>query len=384
MIYIILFTLSLLFLVIYDFNNQKIGSDFSYYLLLFSFILTSGLRYKVGGDTLTYIDNFVFVPYLSDLNKLDFSMESYDPFWIILSSISKTLLDDFTLFQIIHAILVNSVVFWFIYKYSPYKFTSAFIYLCASYLYFNMEIMRESLAIGVFLLAYPSFVAKKWMKFYILAVVAFLFHSSAIILFLFPLLSRVKFNVLTGVISVGVLFFFISQQSFFDLLLLNDRISNKFSTYKDISLNIFGITYVVCFFVLIPVFLILINKIYNFKTNFKELYFLYFLVILFSIFLPGFQRFQNYFIPFMIVYFGDFLNNMMNLEKPVSIKLIRVILLFLLVAVHKILYYSNDTSKFAINTHQYNIFYPYSSVFEKNEFAPRQQIYLGGLGETEE
>lgn len=384
MIYLFPFILSLFFLIKFDFNKKITGANFCYNLLLIVLILIAGLRYKVGGDSLNYFEYFDEIPYLNALPNYDFINSPYDPFWIALSSISKTLINDFAFFQLIHAVIINTIIFWFIKKYTGFRFTAVFLYVCGAYLYFNMEIMRESLAICVFLLAYPSFREKKWLKYYVIAIVAFLFHSSAIILFLFPLLRYVKMN-LFNVLMIGLVFIIsIYFKQIIGLVLFTSRISEKFNTYSNLQLNIFGIISNFLFYCLIPFVVIRLNNSLNrFESKFEELIFLYFFLAMVFLYIPGFARFLNYLTPFLLIYLGDFINNIMNDKKLIKVKFLYVTMVFFLISFSKIQYYLIDTSKSVKDTHQYNLWYPYSSVFEKEEYRYRELIFQDGLNNTE-
>src|SRR5690606_12351352 len=116
---------------------------------------------------LEYFNSFTNqIPKLGALKQEHFIMLRYESFWILLNSACKTIIDDFAVLQFIHTIFVNAVVFWFFNKYTKYKFTSLFIYLLFYYLYYNTEILRESIAISFFLLAYPALTAGKWFKYF--------------------------------------------------------------------------------------------------------------------------------------------------------------------------------------------------------------------------
>jgi len=380
MIYLLPLILSLFFLIKFDFNKKITGTNFCYNLLLALFILIAGLRYKVGGDSLNYFKYFDEIPYLDALPNYDFINNPYDPFWIILSSISKTLINDFTFFQIIHAIIINTIIFWFIKKYTAHRFTAIFLYLCGTYLYFNMEIMRESLAICFFLLAYPSFLAKKWFKYYLIVFIAFLFHSSAIILFLFPFFRYIKMNLFSFLMTGLIFIFSIYFREIIQLVLFTSRMSERFDMYSNMQLNIFGIISNFLFYCLIPFVIIRLNNSLNrFENKFEELIFSYFFLAMMFLFIPGFVRFLNYLTPFLLIYLGDFINNIMNNKKLNKVKFFYVTIVFALISFSKIQYYLIDTSKSFKDTHQYNLWYPYSSVFEKEEYPYRELIFQDGF-----
>lgn len=90
--------------------------------------------------------------------------------------------------------LLNILLFYLIKKYSGYKFTVVFFYFSYLYLYYNMEILREALAIAIFLYALRFYKSGNWGKYYLMVFVCFLFHSSAVVTFFIPLFRYVRYS----------------------------------------------------------------------------------------------------------------------------------------------------------------------------------------------
>ena len=105
-----------------------------------------------GGDTVRYMRYFEEYPSLFEVNIFSYAL--FDPLWLLLNSAIKIIWDDFFFFQFVHAILLNILLFYLIKKYSGYKFTVVFFYFSYLYLYYNMEILREVLAIAIFFVCF--------------------------------------------------------------------------------------------------------------------------------------------------------------------------------------------------------------------------------------
>ncbi|MFK2015199.1 EpsG family protein [Bacteroides fragilis] len=88
--------------------------------------------------------------------------------------------------QLLQAFIVNSIVLSFIRKYTKYKYTALLLYVLTVYLHYNIEIMREAIAISFFLLSIKYYINKKWLKYYIVILGCILFHYSALFLLLLP------------------------------------------------------------------------------------------------------------------------------------------------------------------------------------------------------
>ncbi|SEA45597.1 EpsG family protein [Bizionia paragorgiae] len=390
MIYLFILIVLIFACIKFDFSTNRHSSRVGNNWYKFVFVLlvcTAGLRYKVGGDTIIYMMRFDEIPFLDEIPNYDFLLSGLDPLWIIFSSIFKTINDDFFFFQFFHVLIINSVIFWFIRKYTVYKFTALLIYFLFFYIYFNMEILRESLAICIFLLAYPSLEKRNLLRYYLLAIIAFLFHSSAIILLIFPLLQRVKFNrtnlVIVLVAFVSILVVSIYMPSILNYVLFTDRLLSKFETYSNVTANlnatiVYSITYLI-----IPLLFIKLNwRINKLDHKFKELYMLYTLLVLLFLIINGFLRFLNYLAPFMIVYFADLLNSIYKSYRFKHMKREVVILLIVITFIPKTIYYFEDTSRIVNGTHRYNIWFPYSSIFTKEEYYYREIIFFERMDES--
>ena len=237
MVYFAVVTLLLCLSIRFDINGKTEYRDQWYLGMLILFILIAGLRWRVGIDTTRYLYSFYHTrPTLSE-----FSFEEYpigrDPLWVLLNSIVKSLDGRFFFLQIVHASIVNILIFKYIKRHSKYIFTCLFFYAITCYFVYNMEIMRGSLSIVICLYANDYFINRQWIKGYVLLFVALLFHAQTIVMFLMPFLLFMRLNkvglfVLVVAYVVGV----ISQVligDYLELLIDNEAIQDKASDYVD-------------------------------------------------------------------------------------------------------------------------------------------------------
>jgi hypothetical protein len=365
-----------------QFNRASPAANGLYNFTLIIMITFAGLRYKVGGDSISYFYLFNDVPYLWELGKFSFAKAQFDPLWILLSSLSKSIYNDFTFFQIVQAIIVNTIVFRFFSRTTPNRFTCILIYFLIFYVYFNMEVMRESLAICCFLLGYKYFKEGKWLKFYPFAIVAFLFHSSAMILFILPLVRNIKIKPYTVIIWVALFVVAVVLPDTFKLFLkffvFNERISARFNAYSDIRSNSNGMMFLFAIYFLFPAGLAILNeKRLDKNPRFRELYFAYFLIATLTIGFSGFNRFINYMTPFMTIYFADLLNKIYRNSYFFNTRKLLITFVIALAFVPKLLYYFSDTSSIVQGTYRYDIWYPYHTVLDKEENYKREALYEG-------
>lgn len=113
----------------YDFLGHKRGYNLGYYFIYLLLVVVSGFRYRIGADTFAYQDFFEEEQvYLSDLSLADYFSYRWEPLFIFFVALIKSTINDFIFFQIVHSIIINSVVFWFISSNTKNKFTAVFLY----------------------------------------------------------------------------------------------------------------------------------------------------------------------------------------------------------------------------------------------------------------
>lgn len=382
MIYITVLILLIALALQYDFFQKHIGKAFWYSVVLIILICLAGLRYRVGGDTLNYIDEYDGIPLISNLSRYNFLGSRWDPLWIVFSSICKSINPDFVFLQCVHAIIVNTIILRFIRKNTQYSFTGVLIYYVFGYLYFNMEILRESLAISMFLIALGYFQQKKYVKYYLIAVIAFLFHSSAIILFVLPFFSRLKLNkwtIILLVCALSVLFIFQDRiNTLLALFYFNQRIENKAEMYSTYNLNVFGVIINVVKFCILPLyFLFFSEQFLKYRYRFTYLILIMVGVGIVTIFIPIFARFTNYMTIVYVIFLAEFLNRLYRKRSMVNVKYLATLFTFLLISYVQLFPYFQDTSRYAMGTHHYNYWYPYYSVFDKEQDTKRERLRYG-------
>ena len=155
--------------------------------------ILSALRYGVGADTPSYMVAYEYIPNIKDLNESTFLFFRFQPLYIIVNSICKTIYQDFVVVQIIQCILFFHSFYLLIDYFHIKKMYLLLIFYCYVYFSSGMTLMRESYALafcfyGIYF--YYKFGKVKW--FYILNIIGFFFHSSVIVLFIIPILNKFK------------------------------------------------------------------------------------------------------------------------------------------------------------------------------------------------
>ncbi|MFP7655879.1 EpsG family protein [Chryseobacterium proteolyticum] len=389
MIYLLVFIYLFLLSIFFDFFKVKGPRNFFYYLSMIILILIAGLRWRVGGDSLIYQDKFeTFIFPIFQFTKIKFLEIGWEPGYLLVNSLSKSIVPEFWFFQLLQSIFINTILFRFFKRYTPYYFTAILLYGIFYYFYFNMEILREIIPICIFInWMYPALEKKDYKKYYLLNVILLFFHISTVVLLLIPFFGRFKLNrkgfIILGCISIGFISIFILFPGVVSTIALTDRMASKLDIYSKYSFSINGMIYLFLVFGCFPYFLVQLNKKYYKDIYFEKLIYPYFFIVAIYIAYSGFGRFINYFGPFMLVFFVNTIYLVMNVKKFVGIRVVSVILLLIGPLLYKYQYYSISYDYIVKGSTKFNMYYPYSSIFNKEDYYEyRLIIYTQSMSDA--
>ena len=380
MIYLLTLLLLFAFIIRFDINGKKLYHDECYLLMLVIFILIAGLRWRLMIDTPNYIYNFYHVyPSLDEFSFADYPIGN-DPFYVLINSFVKSLGGRFFWVQLIEASFVNILVFKYFKRHSDYIFTCLFFYAITCYLGYSMETMRASFTFVICLYANDYILEKKWIKGYLLLLLALMFHAQAIVMFVVPILFFLRFNKHGLIMCIGAFFIsYLIQKSLADylnLIELSSSITEKASRYAESdkfatqggNLNFFIVKiFPNLFYSFFCIFYL--KKFYPGSKALKVEPFLLcgviFLIIQMNLQIA--YRYVDYFRPFFNIFYAEtFIMIVLHSRKLsrslASLRAIVVFLPFSLLVGYSI--YLSHTP-----------FYPYSSVIERSIDREREWKY---------
>lgn len=370
MIYAIVLAYLILLTVIYDVKSQKIGRNLNYFISFLILFAIVAFRYRIGGDTLNYINSFEYRTPL--LSQLDFRyVSARQPLSLLIFSTIKTIFNDFIVLQIIASLFVNSVVFWFISKNTKYAFTGVLLYAVCFYMRLNCEIMRESFAICFFLLGYRFLINRSYIKYYIFAFLAFMCHASAIFLFVLPFfISNVRwFWKVLAIAVLGVAVTVILPPYIQALLRM------YFEMYEEYDSTIFGKLSLILFNVVIPAFFYFIGRKYT-STSLRVGLMIYIGCGIASLFFYILYRFNNYTTIIYIVYMASMLGEMYHQghnNLTVELKTFAYAIVFCFVFAQS---YFSDVSNYVGHPARWYVrWYPYYSIFNP-QVDPDREVFI--------
>lgn len=377
MIYFIVLLLVLYPVISYRKNLASEHNSY-YWFLCVVLIFLMGLRYRVGGDCIRYEIGFDSYPTLDEYFQNFVFYQRYQPFWYILCGFFKGIVDDYFFFQFFQCAFVNFVVFYFVHKHCCNKFVFVALFYCFEYFYFSSEIMRESIAVCLFLLAYDSLVEKSYVKYYGLASIAFLFHTSAVILFIMPFLYYLVAEK-TGIarlVYIAVILFVVSigsdfVQSFFSNTLFIGSESLLEETTKTIEkggLNLNGIIVKLFFsFSIISSYFVLERSELDNNSN-RFIVTMSLLLLFISFIYNPLGRFRNYFEILFLCLFADlFLISVGSSFNRLRFGLITMI-------ISEVISFGTPVQHDYYKFERYKMYYPYSSVIDKTDNAQRFEV----------
>lgn len=287
-------------------NNENKGAHI-YWIVCGLLILITGFRDGLGGDTRNYVELWLNIPDIFNINQDYIDSHSYQSGFLYFFSLAKTISNEYIILQIIHGIIINLIIFLFFRKYSTASFICIILYFILNYFEYNMEIVRESIAVCIGLIAYHFYITKRLIIAIVLCLIAFQFHVSAIILILMPFCIKIRYSKKTILLFATVMIaVYIIFPHIPDLTILIDIISKDSERLKEYDNREINQTLNVSFFIIhsikclaLPIFAIYILK--HRADKIIGLSMIYIVFYSMSTFSYGFYRFGNYFAPFYII-----------------------------------------------------------------------------------
>lgn len=361
----------------FDFRNSSSSKKLYYIFIFICLTLLLGFRYRVGGDSLSYEDVYPIMPTFRDIKLYGHYYSplliSYQPFWLYLVALAKFIGNDYFIFQLIHATIVNFLLAVYIFKNSSKPFSVLlFLFITHFYFYLTIEVEREVLAICVFLFNFKNLQDKKWLNYYLLCILAFMFHISAIFLFFLPIFRMINLSrksVFAIVLILSPIIFF--KETFLELLkpfMVLDVMSSKFEGYSEIEFSLLGTIYNYTGRVLMVFPLLFYNYLVAKNRDKQWLLNVYIIISVLSLALVGFERFLNYLLLPYVVLFVDYIY-----KTPYKIGLVKR---NLLIACTFFSLFTNIPSRL-LTSNKYgtpykSLFFPYVSIFDPHTVSDRE------------
>lgn len=385
--YIVILLIILFLSYTHDYKGGIKYKAFNYNALLVILILFMGLRYRIGLDTIRYLQYFyVDDPTLDELSFETFFQSSYDPFYLLFVSSVKTIFGRFYFVQLFQSAIVNILLFRYFAKHTQYIFTCVLFYFLWRYVSFTSEEMRASIAIAICLYANDYAKEGKRLKSILFILIAAQFHLSAYFLLPVPFLTFFRINKVSLVVIIATYFVgLLIQLKFADIIEMLTVLSFMHShsdTYigselASQTLNFNGvmaviITYVVYSYVSVGFFKKLDGKV----TRFEAIEPFIFLGLFFAIVSIPFSlmyRFTRFFEPYLMILYAEMLIELSH-NIIVERKILKYYISIAYFSPFFLLILSDYTGSVGDNIKTYSRYYPYYSVLSKETDPSREKL----------
>lgn len=225
MIYIIILFFSIAMLCIAEkYKQNKKVRIIAFVLAGLSFFVVAAIRYNLGTDySKRYVRDYIRIANGIDVLDLEFGFK-------FLIKICLLFTQDYVMLFAVTSAIIVFLTFYTIYKESPYPILSVIIYFCLGYYFHSLNITREFLAISVLLFSYKYLVNKKYIIFGICAIIAFLFHSTSLVIIISLLLCNKEVLNFKRTVILAILIA-VFGQLLWPLIRDNIIINTRFSSY---------------------------------------------------------------------------------------------------------------------------------------------------------
>lgn len=376
MIYFLILFYTFILVYKYDIKRSIRGFKVNYYVLLALVCCISGFSYRLGMDTVGYMIFYKSVdPDVSYVIRHPFDYR-YEPLFMIFLSLCKSITDDFTIVQFIIAIFVNSTIFWFLRKHSPYFYVALLFFFVSQYWNINFEIKRESITISLFLIAIDGLLGKnvgkkEYIRYYAICIFMLFCHRFAFITLFYPLFTKVRFNKITlGVFTLLIIGSILNIKYVSNLIAHINLLSSfvdvqdavtyytQSDTYGSGNVSLIGIftSTIIPLFMAYKVRGIVDNRIQGLAICYLLIHILTFQVFIF-------YRLSNYLCFFIYIIYSNYAKYALSRKYNKAAYSSVLILAFAILLIGK------------FNKDQYIRYYPYNSIFTKEYNKERESEY---------
>lgn len=176
-------------------------------LIIVLLTLLIGLRTDYN-DTTAYIAGFRDAPPLSDLLSSTANLSPLkNPLFELYTSLFRTLTENYHLYFMASGLFISGSMVSLFRRLSedePASFSlNLFTYLTLGTYFFSLAAMKQTIAMAFLALAIPPLLEKKYVRFFVLVLIAGLFHTYAFLVVILPFLTGRPWRGITFIIVFG-------------------------------------------------------------------------------------------------------------------------------------------------------------------------------------
>jgi hypothetical protein len=180
------------------------------YVMAIAFVLLGGLRaFSVGADTVSNKRIFDYFGSISLLEKVPLDYQEMYGYRILCKLVYIVTNGNYQIFMFIVATITIGCIFYFIYYTSENYVLSVWLFYLGSLLCSSWNVSRQFLALGIALVAIVQLYKGKFLRYFILLLIACTFHKTVFVLFLVLPIKFINWNqkkiiIASIVVAIGV------------------------------------------------------------------------------------------------------------------------------------------------------------------------------------
>lgn len=214
--------LLVLFLAFQNYKNNKFLKNFSSVLLIIVLTVLSGFRYNVGRDFMSYE-----IMYNDPDNYRNLFIE---PVWILFSKVLHMVGGTSTTWFLCTSFIINLLFILAIRRMSKNFYLSVAFYICIPQLYLeSFNIVRQFVAMSIIFYWSYLFFEKRYIRFLFIIILASFFHTSALLLLPFFILSRLRIPNI--ILLLGIFVCFLLRNQFLSLVTAIVSVTPMYANY---------------------------------------------------------------------------------------------------------------------------------------------------------
>lgn len=191
-ILVLIFCFGLFDLLSSNLRQKKILIFFIFILL----VIQDGLRWETGTDWVPYLKYFFEDP--------AYALFVFEPGYDLLNAIIRLIFNDYTIFLVVHALIIYSLYLKAIIKLTDLPIVALLIFYSLMIGYMGMN--RQHIALAICLYSVTFILNKEKYKFFLTVLIATLFHFSALLfLICYPLNRKINGKIIVASLFVSLL-----------------------------------------------------------------------------------------------------------------------------------------------------------------------------------
>lgn len=157
-------------------------------------IIFFGTRGYIGYDWYSYMPAFENSHTVGELFSKGFISGGFEKGYQVFSGIVRTFTSDYTIFSMINTLIDFALIYYIFKRYSKYPIFALFIYFGVYGVALEIDMIRNVKSILLFLCSIEYIEKREPIKFFLLNIIGFLFHSSSLLYFPMYFILRIKWN----------------------------------------------------------------------------------------------------------------------------------------------------------------------------------------------